>query len=143
MTQEMRGNLESIINGVIGFNAERGDSISVVGMEFNGLKQEIAQTKKRNIIPIVMGVIGVIIILFLFKMFRKNKDTETESYRPSNISEAKDIIQQSVEENIRKNNIEDTNPENKMLEDEIKRYAVNKPNQVVDIIKSWMMEDTR
>ena len=76
-------------------------------------------------------------------MFRKNKDTETESYRPSNISEAKDIIQQSVEENIRKNNIEDTNPENKMLEDEIKRYAVNKPNQVVDIIKSWMMEDTR
>ena len=143
MTQEMRGNLESIINGVIGFNAERGDSISVVGMEFNGLKQEIAQTKKRNIIPIVMGVIGVIIILFLFKMFRKNKDIETESYRPSNISEAKDIIQQSVEENIRKNNIEDTNPENKMLEDEIKRYAVNKPNQVVDIIKSWMMEDTR
>lgn len=143
MTQEMRGNLESIINGVIGFNAERGDSISVVGMEFNGLKQEIAQTKKRNIIPILIGVIGVIIILFLCKMFRKNKDTENESYRPSNILEAKDIIQQSVEENIRKNNIEDTNPENKMLEDEIKRYAVNKPNQVVDIIKSWMMEDTR
>lgn len=143
MTQEMRGNLESIINGVIGFNAERGDSISVVGMEFNGLKQEIAQTKKKSIMPIIVAVISVIVILFLFRMFRKNKDTETESYTPSNISEAKDIIQQSVEENIRKNNIEDTNPENKMLEDEIKRYAVNKPNQVVDIIKSWMMEDTR
>ncbi len=30
-----------------------------------------------------------------------------------------------------------------MLEDAIKNYAINKPSQVVEIIKSWMMEDTR
>ena len=141
--QEMRDNLQSIIGGVIGFNAERGDSISVVGMEFNGLKQEIAETKRRSILPIILGVVVGLIVLSLFLLLRKNRRSRENIYKESDISGVKDMIQQSVEENIRKNSIEETNPENKMLEDEIKRYAVNKPNQVVDIIKSWMMEDTR
>lgn len=145
ITQEMRTNIESLINGVIGFNAERGDSISVVGMEFNGLKEEVAQTKRRSFIPIIVAVVALIVIIFLIKIFKRNKDDveEKSSGIPSSISEAKEMIQQSVEENMKKNSIEDSNPENKMLEDAIKNYAVTKPSQVVDIIKSWMMEDTR
>lgn len=143
ISQEMRENLQSIVGGVIGFNAERGDSISVVGMEFNGLKQEIAETKRRSILPIILGIVIGIVVLSLFMLLRKNKKSKENIYEESDISGVKDMIQQSVEENIRKNTIEETNPENKMLEDEIKKYAVNKPNQVVDIIKSWMMEDTR
>ncbi|BAK81707.1 flagellar basal-body MS-ring/collar protein FliF [Candidatus Arthromitus sp. SFB-rat-Yit] len=146
ITQEMRENIESLINGVIGFNAERGDSISVVGMEFNGLKQEAVQAKRRGIIPIIVSVVVLIVILFLVRMFKKNKELSSLSKNdnlPQSISEAKDMIQQSVDENIKKNGIEDTNPENKMLEDAIKNYAITKPSQVVEIIKSWMMEDTR
>ena len=146
ITQDMRDNIESLINGVIGFNAERGDSISVVGMEFNGLKQEISQIKRRSIVPIIVSVVALIVILFLIKIFKKNKDSVPASKNenlPQSISDAKEMIQQNVEENIKKNGIEDTNPENKMLEDAIKNYAINKPSQVVEIIKSWMMEDTR
>ncbi len=139
----MRNNLQSIISGVIGFNAERGDSISIVGMEFNGLKQEIAEANRINIIPIVLGGAIVLVGLSLVIIFRRGRKSKDTLYEESDISDIKGIIQQSVEENIRKNTIEDTNPENKMLEDEIKRYAVSKPSQVVDIIKSWMMGDTR
>lgn len=142
MTQEMRENLESIINGVIGFNGERGDSISIVGMKFNGIRQENTQIIRRRNMPILFFALALIIVIILFKILRRNKFSGDEAYESSSVSEVKDMIKQTVEES-NKNNIEDGNPENKMLEDEIKKYAVSKPSQVVDIIKSWMMEDTR
>lgn len=144
VTQDMRNNIDSLISGVIGFNGERGDSISIVGMEFNGLRDDIIQTNKRSIIPIIVALVSLIVILVLIRVFKKSKkDSSDEDAFSEPISEIKEKIQQSVEESIKNNGIEDTNPENKMLEDAIKNYAVTKPNQVVDIIKSWMMEDTR
>lgn len=144
VTQDMKTNIDSLISGVIGFNGERGDSISIVGMEFNGLKEEIIQTNKRNIIPIIVALISIIVILVLIKIFKRSKkDSNSDYSQKEPISEIKEKIQQSVEEGMKNSSIEDTNPENKMLEDAIKNYAVTKPNQVVDIIKSWMMEDTR
>lgn len=141
ITQDMRTNLESIINGVIGFNAERGDSVSIVGMEFTKVKEDIGAKTRRNMVPIICAIIGVIIIVILLRKFKKNKEEDIVS--SPNVVDTKEMIEQSVKEKIDKTAIEDTNPENKMLEDEIKNYAVNKPSQVVDIIKSWMMEDTR
>lgn len=149
ITQEMRANLESIVSGVIGFNAERGDSISIVGMEFVGVKQDITNIPKKNFVPIILVAI-LIVLLLLYIRARKRKKALKEQEEVKNVValseeelEAKAALQQTVEESIRKNVIEETNPENKMLEDEIRSYAVNKPNQVVEIIKSWMMEDTR
>lgn len=139
MTNEMRNNLESIINGVIGFNGERGDSISIVGMEFNGLKQEASQIIKKKNLPILFVLACLIIVVIIFVMIRRHKFSNEEESQ--SVADIKEIIQQSVAENS--NNIDGGNPENKMLEDEIKKYAISKPNQVVDIIKSWMMEDTR
>lgn len=142
MTQDMRTNLESIIHGVIGFNGERGDSISVVGMQFNGVKPEVYPTRRINYVVIISIIGAIIIIISLLKMFGRRSREEKQEIA-QNIIDAKDVIQHSVEENIRKSAIEDTNPENKMLEDEIKAYAVNKTSQVVEIIKSWIMEDAR
>lgn len=143
MTEDMKVNLESIINGVIGFNGERGDSISVVGMKFNGVKPEIFPSRRINYMSIIIIIIMAIIGIFILRMLKKGKAKKEKEEISQQIVDAKDMIQQSVEENLRKNNIEDITPENKMLEDEIKAYAVNKTSQVVDIIKSWMMEDTR
>ena len=142
ITQDMRTNLESIINGVIGFDAERGDLISIVGMEFNGVKLENFESR-RNFIPIIIiAIIIVVGILVFLKLFKKKSSYNEETGNLKN-QETANIIKQTVEDNIRKNTIEETNPENKMLEDEIKNYAITKPNQVVEIIKSWIMEDTR
>ena len=145
VTQEMRANLESIINGVVGFNAERGDSISIVGMEFVGVKQEVSSLPRKNVFPIVLAVIVVVILFIIMKLIKKHKNMDESS--STSISkedlDSKVVLQQSVEENIKRKTIEETNPENKVLEDEIRSYAINKPNQVVEIIKSWMMEDTR
>ncbi len=145
ITEEIRNNVNSLISGVIGFNGERGDSISIVGMEFNGKREEIIQTNRRNMVPIIVSIVAIIVIFVLLRIFKRNKgeDNDEEDEVLSSVSDIKEKIQQSVEENMKNNGIEDTNPENKMLEDAIKNYAVTKPSQVVDIIKSWMMEDTR
>ena len=147
VTQEMRTNLESIISGVVGFNGERGDSISIVGMEFVGLKQDVPYTPKKKITPIILAIIAVLILFMIMRLFKKPKKSDVTS-EVVNISEedlsSKEALQQSVEETIKRKSLEEeSNPENKMLEDEIRSYAINKPTQVVEVIKSWMMEDTR
>ncbi|MBP3917376.1 MAG: hypothetical protein J6D41_15700, partial [Clostridium sp.] len=40
-------------------------------------------------------------------------------------------------------NLVDTDNAKMQLEDEIKKYALEKPGQVIDIIRAWMNEDER
>lgn len=151
VTKEMESKLQSLINGVIGFNGERGDTISIVGMEFNGDKNGIFESSNRNLIPIIIAVIvgiiiGVILLIMVKRKKRKNIEeslSEDIKLRGAYVNTTDSVAEEEIQKGIKNNMLGQITPENKLLEDEIKSYAANKPHQVVDIIKSWLMEDTR
>ena len=147
--------LEKLVAGVIGFKEDRGDSINVVGMTFDPSVKEneakmIAEleeaTKKaqrmqrnKNI-----AVAGVSLIAFIFAMILMFKVMRR---KPSVGEPALDVViggEVPIKDAVRFKPLDfDVENEKSHLEQEIKKYATSKPEQVADIVKSWLAEDER
>lgn len=150
-----RTQLEKSVATAIGIDESRGDTISLVGMEFDTTAAEETQkqietfnqelqTAKRNKL-IMYGVIGVaaliaiIVITILLK--RRKEDEEDEEERLLDVV----VNDQGLrDDTMQYSPIEfDVPNEQVHLENEIKDYAKQKPDQVADIIKSWLSENER
>jgi flagellar M-ring protein FliF len=145
--------LENAVGNAIGLDTLRGDKVSVLGMAFDTSAQDAAKaeidamnadaaTASRNRMMIIAGILGAVllgIIIFFIAKRRKKKQVENEQLLNTLIDDS--IIPKEPE------NFEPIEFESKTqkshLEEEIKRYATEKPEQVVEIIKSWLTENER
>lgn len=148
--------IESAVGNAIGFNIERGDAITVEGIKFdplatgnndneiiNDMLKEEQRKKMMTYIGIGLIVIGVIAIIIVI-IFKKRKNDEEDD------DENKSLLDVVIDDRITRNTQEplmpidfgNNNPK-AHLEEEIKKYAQDKPEQVVDIIKSWLSENER
>lgn len=140
------------VGNVIGLNADRGDSISVISKNFEEIintekdKQEELDEKdkllKMSTLVLggvsILGVIILVLILIMRKRDKKLEETEVEFSEINNLQERLDNLQNEDNENILKYISEDNE---RTLEDEVKIYAQEKPDQVKEIIKTWLNDE--
>lgn len=154
LDQNVQDAIEKAVSNAIGINAERGDSISIVGMTFDPLTKEQNQNemdeinkllakeeKNKLIIYSVIGIIAILIIVFGLIVIRRKKSTkakEKESLLDVVIDD-RDLGKEELASTI---DFESINPK-AQIENEIKQYATEKPEQVAEIIKSWLNENER
>lgn len=151
-TQE---DFQTAVANAIGVDESRGDSISLTGVNFDteAKDQQQAQideltaqekTADRNklILWCVLGVAvlaGIIaLIVVLVKRRKKNADNEEQLLDVV----INDKIPGEETTQFEPINFEPDN-EKSHIEKEIKDYAKEKPEQVVDIIKSWLADNER
>ncbi|MDV3428886.1 MAG: flagellar M-ring protein FliF [Bacillota bacterium] len=147
--------INNLVQGAIGFDASRGDTIFVEGVKFNTAAadaaakdlQEInnekaAQAKSKLYktygLSAAAGFLLIIFIVFLLKKFKKKRNKAMEKIDQvfnDTMPEAETIVPKPID-------LEITN-DSEQLENEIKSYASKKPDQVIDIVKSWLSEDER
>jgi flagellar M-ring protein FliF len=153
LDRNIQSAIEKAVSNGIGINAERGDSISIVGMTFDPLTKEESQNeinainellakeqKNKLIIYSVIGSLAVIILLFVLIVNRKKskKNKENESLLDVVI----DDRNSGKEELASTIDFDSVNPK-VQIENDIKKYATEKPEQVAEIIKSWLNENER
>ncbi|MBU3135980.1 flagellar M-ring protein FliF [Clostridium gasigenes] len=147
--------IENSVGTAIGFNLERGDAITIEGINFDPLEKDDAATaamdemlkaEQRNkiITYVVIGLLGlgiiITIIVVLLKKRRENAKVEEEGNLLDVVIE--DRISKNIQEPVIPIDFGENNPKTQ-LEEEIKKYAQDKPEQVVDIVKSWLSENER
>jgi flagellar M-ring protein FliF len=150
-----KADLEKLISGVIGFKEDRGDAISVVGMTFdptvseeeaNAIADLKEQTLKEQRIQLykTLAIAGVSLIAFIVVMILMVKVMRKKNPSPQ---PALDVViggEIPIKEPIVYQPLDlESNNEKTHLEQEIKKYATNKPEQVADIVRSWLAEDER
>jgi len=154
--EETRTAVRNLAVSAIGYDEKRGDAISIEGLPFDTAAkdkvkkdledmQKAEKTKERIKLFTAIGL-GVLLLLgaIIFFVIKKRKnDEEYEEYE-----EGLDIL------------IDDSGSETKQIpkfkpidleaqdekthvENEIRKYAKDKPDQVAEIIKSWLAEDER
>lgn len=146
--------IQNAVANAIGFDQKRGDSISVVAINFDPagkadakaqideLKAQTAKDQKMQFYKTIgmaaLGFIGFIIFLIvILRMRRKNKNVVPKGIDVVVGDQYANAQQNYVPVNL---NMED---EKVSVEKDIRKYAEEKPDQVVDIIKSWLAEDER
>ncbi|MBA8984292.1 flagellar M-ring protein FliF [Clostridium saccharobutylicum] len=145
--------LENIVKNAIGLDANRGDQVTVAGMTFDTSSQDAAKAQidamnaqeaasSKNKMMIIGGILGAILLgtiaFFIIKRRKKKQEEEDQ------------LLDTLVDDTIIPKEPEEFDPiefevktKNSHLENEIKKYATEKPEQVVEIIKSWLTEDER
>ena len=100
---------------------------------------EAERTKKLMIYGII-GLLALILVIGIIVLVRRNsKKKKAEDENLLNV-----IIDDVVEEPIHHKKINfDPSNEQVYVENEVKKYATEKPEQVADIIKSWLAENER
>lgn len=139
----VQADVEDIVNNAIGMDGARGDTLSVVSMVFDPegkkeAKQELEEIKKegfkKNIIKAVIGVVAVVAIGAIgYLIYKKRSEREDMDY------EDEDYISKSDSVDRKDNPLLGDDPE-LTLEEAVKMYAEEKPDQVTEIIKTWLNE---
>jgi flagellar M-ring protein FliF len=155
--------IQNLAISAIGYDAKRGDTISVEGIPFDttaqnnakkdlaAMNQAAAQAQKTKLYTMIgIGAAALLGLLLLFFFLRRRKNNEEELLGEKIQSQGIDVIigddnnLDTTREHPKFKSIEfDQENERTHVENEIKQYAKDKPEQVADIIKSWLAEDER
>mgnify|MGYP001595834461 CR=1 FL=1 len=163
-----KASVNNLVASSIGYSPARGDSISIEGILFDttakdNAKADLAAIQKaadqaskmalyKNI---GIGVGALALIGFIIFLILKAKDDKEEKEAddilggipPRSIDVVIDeagnkVKMQSAGKVFDPEQIEIEN-QRIQVEEEIKKYARNKPDQVADVVKSWLSEDER
>lgn len=145
--------IRSTVASAIGFDATRGDTISVQGFNFKNGTTDIMDTANQELkvseldnekkqlerrIGIAVGAIMLLIstLLVYRKLRKKDEEDYMEEFTDEDLISPKEPV--SFEPIIFEKEDEKSH-----VEKEVKKYAQSKPDQVAEIIKSWIAEDER
>ncbi|MGL5692658.1 MAG: flagellar basal-body MS-ring/collar protein FliF [Peptostreptococcaceae bacterium] len=127
--------VEDMVAGAIGMDTKRGDQISVVAMEFSttdkdALTNAQIQQQKNEIIRNVAFMVGAAVLLILIVLgviYIKNKKENKEGqYLDTFDSEnVLDLLDEKEE---------------LTLEEEVKVFASKNPDEVTELLKTWLNE---
>ncbi|MCY6483680.1 flagellar basal-body MS-ring/collar protein FliF [Clostridium aestuarii] len=153
LNEEEKDKIKNTIAAAISYDQSRGDIISIEGMKFNSgiseaaIEQEAkAAEEEENRKKMLMykyigaGAAALIMLLVILISLKKSKKVKKEE----KIQGMDVVIDDNIQpkETLEPIDFEEDNERNH-VENEIKRYASEKPEQVAEIIKSWMAEDER
>ena len=154
LDQATRTSVNNLVSQAIGFSGARGDAISIEGLNFNAdskkaAEQALLDIEKANkaaadkvlYTRIAYGVLAVLLFIIMLIVLRKSKN-KTE-VNPGGIDMTiGDNIVPKQQETFAPIEFE-TSDKKSNMEKQVKEYAAQKPEQVAEIIKSWLTEDER
>lgn len=140
--------VKDMIANTIGMDADRGDDVAVVAMKFGGNTEDDAKDVLKedegikNVLKmtayVVAGLLALIAILLVTMFILNKKKKNVEEFDEE---DEIDLINQKLEEmeKTRITNVEGEE-EDITLEEEVRKYASENPDQVTELIKSWLNE---
>jgi len=147
----------------IGYDDKRGDTISVEGVPFDttvkdnakkdldAMQKAADQAEKAKMYTMIgIGAAVLLGLGIIFFLVRRKKNVEDEFMGERLQAQGIDVIigdNGATEETKQRPKFKpielDEENERTHFENEIKKYAKDKPEQVVDIVKAWLAEDER
>lgn len=153
--EQTRSAVRNLAISAIGYDEQRGDAISIEGLPFDTANkdkvkkdlEEMEKAKKlRDRIKLftAIGLAVLVLVGSIIFFIRKRRNNEEEELEEEGLDV---LIDDTTEEKkqmpkFKPIDLEEDN-EKTHVENEIRKYAKDKPEQVAEIIKSWLAEDER
>lgn len=152
-------NIQEMVETAIGLNANRGDKVTVLSMNFDTSEEEKLQAekekaKKEELMKKVftyggagVGVIALALLALTIINKRRRDEDDDFSYEDEidTLAQAEDIINKVISESENNDRTSESLLEggslNNALEEEIRAFATKNPEQTTELIKIWLNED--
>lgn len=146
--------VQELVETAIGLDANRGDKVTVMSAEFGPsleelMKEEEAARKKeqlKTILTLGGGTAGVIALALILiaanKKKKREREMEDEFEDLDDVLLAEDIINQAISDasNSDAERALDGDVNTYPLEEEIRNFASQNPEQMTELIKIWLNE---
>lgn len=156
ITETEKSQIKNIVAAATGYDENRGDQISIEAMSFNTelkdkqneqlkqMEEQSAKEKKVKLyttIGVASAALLALVIGVIIMRKRRSKKEDEDLVQPSfDVVVGDEVIKK--QNNIYEPVLDDE--DDKMdIEKEIRDYANKKPEQVVEVIKTWLSEDER
>lgn len=142
LDNRQRDELQEIVANAAGFNAERGDTISVMGMKFSQpppSEEQVAMDWVRWgwIIPLVVLILALLII-WLVQRRRREETEEGELTGFDALIDEEISIEELVERELTPEE-----KERKKVREEIEKLIDTNPEAAAQMLRTWLLEDAR
>lgn len=136
---------EDIVKSAISFDEKRGDSINIAAMPFNTEfidKFNADEAKKKKTEMFAWVAVAVIIFLFLIAVFVyvAKKKKELEKLQEEERKKFEELIPE-FEEITMGDQLTAEEQERREKEDQIKQIARERPEEVANLLRTWMNEE--
>lgn len=153
-----KNSVRNLIISAIGIDEKRGDIVTVEGLPFDttyssnakkdldSINKELQDAKKAKMYKTIGAAAASLIILVVLGIaYRKKKKNAIESELEStSVIAAEEEEEEENKPKVKYKPVElDVEDEKTHLENQIKKYASQKPEQVAEVVKSWLAEDER
>jgi flagellar M-ring protein FliF len=156
--EKTKVSITNLVSEAIGFDKNRGDAITVENLSFNSdlkdlaeknlqeMKDAEAKAKRNKLIALGVGGGAALIIIMIIILSLRRKNRNDEVLEEVDVEGIDMVIGETItpkpQELFAALNLEaETEREHRVKE--VKKYAEQKPEQVADVIKSWLAEDER
>lgn len=158
--------INNIVSAATGYDETRGDQINIEALPFNtdnktqaqkDLQELNAESKNANykLYEIIGGsLLGLLLLFFIIRAIRKKKNKSNKEIIEEEMTNKNPGINVVVgdktpaasiikKEPVSYQPVLDESDEKNNVDTEIRDYANRKPDQVVEIIKTWLSDDER
>jgi flagellar M-ring protein FliF len=136
--------LEKAVQSAVGFNAARGDMISVEAISFSTEladrqkreEQELAAEQQRAMwFKIATGVVAALAVMYVVRVLMRRRQQEEEEFVEIPVQpQPTSIIEQAKD-------LSAAEKERLSQREAIAKMAKNKPDEVAQLVKAWINEE--
>ncbi|WP_027338687.1 flagellar basal-body MS-ring/collar protein FliF [Halonatronum saccharophilum] len=144
LDEQRRESITQAISTAVGYNANRGDQITVTGMEFDDslaqmVDQDILadQARRRNILIAAVAIVALGILILLIILY-KGRATDKEVQTGQNIDY---IIDEAEDEFAAINGLSEEESQRQKLQNNLRKIIEDQPEEIAGLVKSWLAED--
>ncbi|MBZ4682671.1 MAG: flagellar M-ring protein FliF [Fusobacteriaceae bacterium] len=146
ITQAEITQFENMVKTAVGFDETRGDKINVtilpfnfeIAKRYNASIAEEEKWKKYQLIGIYFVIITLIIAAGAFLLFRRLENKRIKEKEEKAIA---DLLPQLDDINLNEEALSIEEQERADQENQIRQIAIQKPEEVANLLRNWLMED--
>jgi flagellar M-ring protein FliF len=141
--QQEQEQIEQAISSAVGYNQERGDDITITGMQFDDsiaqatdrAEQSAAAAQQQRFYLIIAGIVALLgLIIFLY---RKTKSTN-QSQVPQGVDYS---VDDAESEQAATSELSEEEQAKREMQEELRQLAQDQPEEIAELLRSWMAED--
>ena len=143
--EETVNNIRNAVQAAIGYQEDRNDQVSVTSMQFNDSLEEeanqaqlAAQAENRRRMYIYGGLIAFILLALIATFFILRRGSEEEEYETG---QTVDMMVEEEETPSQEKELSEEEKERRRMKEEIEELVNDRPDEIAQLLKSWLEQE--